>query len=56
MIDRFNQRRALTGYGTPADVAAAVSFLASDDARFITGTILPVDGGITAGSGQPSLF
>lgn len=56
LVDRFNQRRALTGYSTPADVAAAVSFLASDDARFITGTILPVDGGITAGSGQPSLF
>ncbi|GLY87475.1 SDR family NAD(P)-dependent oxidoreductase [Actinoallomurus iriomotensis] len=56
MIERFNQRRALAGFSTPADVAAAVSFLASDDARFITGTILPVDGGITAGSGQPSLF
>ncbi|MEV5738579.1 SDR family oxidoreductase [Microbispora rosea] len=36
--------------------AAAVCFLASDDACFITGVILPVDGGITAGSGQPSLF
>ncbi|WP_216893757.1 SDR family NAD(P)-dependent oxidoreductase [Nocardia alni] len=56
MIERFNQRRALHGFSTPADVAAAVSFLASDDARFITGVILPVDGGITAGSGQPSLF
>ncbi len=56
MIERFNQRRALRGFSTPADVAGAVSFLASDDARFITGAILPVDGGITAGSGQPSLF
>lgn len=56
LIERFNQRRALAGFSTPADIAAAVSFLASDDARFITGVILPVDGGITAGSGQPSLF
>ncbi|MEU4242425.1 glucose 1-dehydrogenase [Actinoplanes sp. NPDC026619] len=56
LIERFNQRRALAGFSTPADVAAAVSFLASADARFITGTILPVDGGITAGSGQPNLF
>ncbi|WP_413105494.1 SDR family NAD(P)-dependent oxidoreductase [Streptomyces sp. Inha503] len=56
LIERFNQRRALTGYSTPADIAGAVAFLASDDARFITGTILPVDGGITAGSGQPPLF
>jgi NAD(P)-dependent dehydrogenase (short-subunit alcohol dehydrogenase family) len=33
----------------PADVAAAVAFLVSDDASHITGVILPVDGGITAG-------
>ena len=31
----------------PEDVAAAVTFLASDDAGFITGAYLPVDGGIT---------
>lgn len=56
LIARFDRRRALAGFSTPADVAGAVGFLASDDARFITGAILPVDGGITAGSGQPSLF
>jgi meso-butanediol dehydrogenase/(S,S)-butanediol dehydrogenase/diacetyl reductase len=56
LIDRFNERRALKSYATPADVAAAVAFLASADARMITGAILPVDGGITAASGQPSLF
>lgn len=31
--------------GTPQDVASAVAFLASEDARFITGTTLAVDGG-----------
>lgn len=31
--------------GTPEDVAGAVAFLASEDARFITGTALAVDGG-----------
>jgi NAD(P)-dependent dehydrogenase (short-subunit alcohol dehydrogenase family) len=31
--------------GKPADIAAAVAFLASDEARFITGTLLVVDGG-----------
>jgi NAD(P)-dependent dehydrogenase (short-subunit alcohol dehydrogenase family) len=34
--------------GTPADIAAAVAFLASQDAAFVTGTILPVDGGVLA--------
>lgn len=47
------ERQALPGHGTPEDIAAAVAFLASDDARFITGAILPVDGGTTAASGLP---
>ena len=33
---------------SPDDIAGAVAFLASDDARYITGTVLPVDGGYTA--------
>jgi NAD(P)-dependent dehydrogenase (short-subunit alcohol dehydrogenase family) len=35
--------------GEPTEVAAAIHFLASDDASFITGTVLTVDGGLTAG-------
>lgn len=39
----------LTGdFGDPEDVAAAALFLASNDSRFITGAVLPVDGGWTA--------
>jgi NAD(P)-dependent dehydrogenase (short-subunit alcohol dehydrogenase family) len=36
-------------FGTPAEVAAAVRFLASEDAAFITGAVLPVDGGLGMG-------
>lgn len=55
-VKLFNERSALSGHGTPADVAGAVAFLASEDARFITGVILPVDGGVTAASGQPRMI
>jgi NAD(P)-dependent dehydrogenase (short-subunit alcohol dehydrogenase family) len=34
--------------GTPNEVAAAVAYLASDDASFVTGVTLPVDGGFSA--------
>lgn len=37
------------GTGSPDDVAKAISFLASDDSLWITGVVLPVDGGLTAG-------
>jgi len=36
------------GLGTPRDVAAAAAFLLGDSARWITGAVLPVDGGYTA--------
>jgi hypothetical protein len=34
--------------GVPDDIAAAVAFFGSDDAAFVTGVVLPVDGGVTA--------
>ncbi len=38
--------------GLPADIAAAVSYLASDDATFVTGHTMVVDGGLTAIGGN----
>ena len=49
----FVNRIALGRPGDPADIAPAVLFLASDDAAYITGATLTVDGGTTASTGQP---
>ncbi len=46
---RLRQLQPLTGaMGAPDDIAAAAAYLVSDDARFVTGVVLPVDGGWTA--------
>lgn len=39
---------ALDTFGSPANIAAAAAFLASDDARFVTGSVMVVDGGLMA--------
>ncbi|MGW1148548.1 SDR family NAD(P)-dependent oxidoreductase [Streptomyces sp. NPDC002454] len=47
-VDRLRHLYPLGRVGEPEDVAAAVAFLASSDAAWITGVTLPVDGGILA--------
>ncbi|KPL51978.1 MULTISPECIES: SDR family NAD(P)-dependent oxidoreductase [Hyphomicrobiales] len=49
MVEARNRLVPLGHMGTAWDVAAAAVFLASDDARFITGVLLPVDGGQSCG-------
>lgn len=49
VFDRMARLFPLGRVGEPEDVASAIAFLASPEAAWITGTVLRVDGGITAG-------
>ena len=49
VLPGFNAFHPLGRNGQPADVAEAILFLASQQASWITGTVLPVDGGVMAG-------
>jgi len=54
-FDKLGSRCELRRYGRPEEVAAAILFLASDDASYITGQALPVDGGNTASLNLPGM-
>ena len=53
--DKLGSRCELRRHGRPEEVAAAILFLASDEASYITGQVLPVDGGNTASLNLPGM-
>lgn len=52
MGDAMEARLPLGRFGEPEEVAAVIAFLTSTQSSFVTGAAIPVDGGVTAGTGQ----
>jgi meso-butanediol dehydrogenase / (S,S)-butanediol dehydrogenase / diacetyl reductase len=48
LMQEWSKNYPIGRFGQPDDIAQACLFLASDESSFITGTVLPVDGGYTA--------
>jgi len=53
VLESVNAFHPLGRHGYPADVVEAILFLAGDKAGWITGTTLPIDGGVLAGRNAP---
>lgn len=54
--DTYAERIPLGRVGEPDEIAAAILFLASPDAAYVSGVTLPVDGGLTSWTAQPALY
>lgn len=50
--DAIVARVPMQRWGEPEELAAVITFALSDDASFVTGAVIPVDGGVTASTGQ----
>jgi meso-butanediol dehydrogenase/(S,S)-butanediol dehydrogenase/diacetyl reductase len=56
VISAFRDRLPIGRAATPDEVAGVIAFLASEDALFINGVNLPIDGGLHASNGQPNFL
>ena len=52
----FVSRLPIGRAAKPDEIAGVIAFLASEDAIFVNGVVLPVDGGISASNGQPNFL
>jgi 3-oxoacyl-[acyl-carrier protein] reductase len=52
VYESLRRRIPLQRWGRAEEIAAVIAFLASADASFVNGAVVPVDGGITASTGQ----
>ena len=55
LLDAFSDAIPMGRVAQPHEIAAAIAFMAADEASFITGANLLVDGGLTAATGHPDL-
>lgn len=56
VMTAFRDRLPIGRSATPDEVAGVIAFLASEDAVFINGVNLPIDGGLHASNGQPNFL
>jgi meso-butanediol dehydrogenase/(S,S)-butanediol dehydrogenase/diacetyl reductase len=52
LFEEMRSHVPMQRWGLPSEIAGTIAFLLSDDASFVTGVALPVDGGVSAGTGQ----
>jgi meso-butanediol dehydrogenase/(S,S)-butanediol dehydrogenase/diacetyl reductase len=56
VMTAFVSRLPIGRAAKPDEIAGVIAFLASEDAVFVNGVVLPVDGGISASNGQPNFL
>lgn len=54
--EQFRAAIPVGRYGRPEEIAAAIAFAAADEASFLVGSNIVVDGGVTSGTGHPDLL